>query len=164
MAKDPLILKLNSDQIKRIEAGESFAVNADDGSHLVVLLLKEAVPVAVELPGTAPNHPNTEEKVELFASLFVGRSDVYANRWENKAGKSGYSPACDNIWKPGVCQLRPRRPDAGQQGRERHPTVRPGSEKLDVPWQRSRSRGILSSLQPYRDSQAQRLGTLGLPQ
>jgi len=105
MAKAPLILKLNSDQIKRIEAGESLAVNADDGSPLVVLLQKEPGPVTVELPGTAPNHPNTEEKVELFASLFVGRPDVYANRWENKAGKSGYIPACDNIWKPGVCQL-----------------------------------------------------------
>ncbi len=43
------------------------------------------------------------EKIALFQSLFRGRPDVYANRWENKKGRSGYSPACDNEWKPGIC-------------------------------------------------------------
>jgi len=38
---------------------------------------------------------DTKEKVRLFMSLFKGREDVYARRWENsKKGKSGYSPAC----------------------------------------------------------------------
>jgi len=32
-------------------------------------------------------------KVVLFRSLFRGREDVYAVRWEGKGGKSGYSPA-----------------------------------------------------------------------
>ncbi len=45
----------------------------------------------------------TEEKVVLFRKLFQGRTDVYPIRWENKAGKSGYSPACANEWKSGVC-------------------------------------------------------------
>lgn len=36
----------------------------------------------------------TEEKIRLFRSLFRGREDVYALRWEGKNGKSGYSPAC----------------------------------------------------------------------
>ncbi len=45
------------------------------------------------------------EKVRLFMSLFRGRDDVYAKRWENKAkGIAGYSPACGNEWKPGICQ------------------------------------------------------------
>ena len=44
-------------------------------------------------------------KIRLFQSLFRGRGDVYAKRWENKAkGTSGYSPACGNEWKPGICQ------------------------------------------------------------
>ena len=30
-------------------------------------------------------------KIALFRSLFCGREDVYAVRWEGKAGKSGYS-------------------------------------------------------------------------
>jgi hypothetical protein len=43
----------------------------------------------------------TDEKVKLFASLFRGREDVYPVRWESKAGKSGYSPACANEWRAG---------------------------------------------------------------
>ena len=44
------------------------------------------------------------EKVKLFKGLFRGRSDVFAVRWESKRGTSGYSPACANEWKPGVCR------------------------------------------------------------
>ena len=44
-----------------------------------------------------------EEKIQLFGSLFRGRSDVFAVRWENQAGRSGYSVACHNEWKPGLC-------------------------------------------------------------
>lgn len=49
-------------------------------------------------------YSSKEDKIELFMSLFRGRSDVYARRWENKKGKSGYSPVCLNEWIPGVCQ------------------------------------------------------------
>lgn len=44
-----------------------------------------------------------EEKIQLFSSLFRGRSDVFAVRWENQAGRSGYSVACHKEWKPGLC-------------------------------------------------------------
>ena len=47
---------------------------------------------------------STEEKVALFRRLFRSRDDVYARRWESKKGKSGYSPACGNEWKPGLCE------------------------------------------------------------
>ena len=44
-------------------------------------------------------------KVALFRSLFVGRDDVYALRWENSSGRSGWSPAVKGGWanarKPG---------------------------------------------------------------
>ncbi|PIE53423.1 DEAD/DEAH box helicase [Candidatus Fermentibacteria bacterium] len=43
------------------------------------------------------------DKIKLFRDLFRGRKDVFALRWEAKSGKSGYSPACANEWKPGVC-------------------------------------------------------------
>jgi len=47
---------------------------------------------------------SNEEKVALFFSLFRGREDVYARRWEGRDGqKSGYSPVCRNEWVPGVC-------------------------------------------------------------
>ncbi len=44
-----------------------------------------------------------EDKIELFRSYFRGREDVYPIRWQNKQGKSGYSPACSNEWTT-VCQ------------------------------------------------------------
>ena len=61
---------------------------------------------------TTPSHPAvqvpsdlaTENKIKLFKSLFKGRTDVFPKRWESRNGKSGYSPACDNEWKPSLCE------------------------------------------------------------
>jgi hypothetical protein len=45
------------------------------------------------------------QKITLFRSLFQGREDIFARRWENpRNGKTGYSPACLNDWKRGICQ------------------------------------------------------------
>jgi superfamily II DNA or RNA helicase len=53
---------------------------------------------AVESPLSKP------QKVALFRNLFSGRTDVFPQRWENKAkGKSGYSPTCANLWVAGLC-------------------------------------------------------------
>ncbi|MBN2807574.1 MAG: DEAD/DEAH box helicase family protein [Prolixibacteraceae bacterium] len=55
-------------------------------------------------PAITNNSPSSE-KIQLFLSLFKGRDDVFACRWENqKKETSGYSPACSNEWKPGICQ------------------------------------------------------------
>jgi hypothetical protein len=35
----------------------------------------------------------------LFRSLFHERDDVYAVRWENADGRSGYMPKADRDWK-----------------------------------------------------------------
>ncbi len=46
-----------------------------------------------------------QEKVMLFRSLFKGRDDVYAKRWENKKkGTNGYSPFCLNEWASKLCK------------------------------------------------------------
>jgi len=45
-----------------------------------------------------------DKKVALFSSLFIARTDVFATRWQNKQGKSGYTPACQNEWKRGICK------------------------------------------------------------
>jgi len=46
--------------------------------------------------------------VALFRRLFRGRTDVYPIRWESKtSGKSGYTPACANEWRAGICE-KPR--------------------------------------------------------
>ena len=42
---------------------------------------------------------SVQEKVALFRSLFKGRDDVYASFWINeRSGKKGYSPACEDPW------------------------------------------------------------------
>jgi hypothetical protein len=49
-----------------------------------------------------------DERVALFLKLVRCRTSVYPKMWENKKkGTKGYSPACDNEWRPGVCE-KPR--------------------------------------------------------
>lgn len=45
-------------------------------------------------------------KITLFNSLFKGRQDVFAVRWESKNGNSNYTPACAHEWKKPIC-LKP---------------------------------------------------------
>jgi superfamily II DNA or RNA helicase len=45
----------------------------------------------------------TRDKLALFRTRFVGRTDVYPLRWQNASGRSGYAPACHNEWLAGVC-------------------------------------------------------------
>ncbi|MBT2694494.1 DEAD/DEAH box helicase [Bacillus sp. ISL-55] len=45
-----------------------------------------------------------EAKVQLYRSLFKGRPDVYALRWEAKDGRAGYLPACAHEWDRPICQ------------------------------------------------------------
>ncbi len=52
-------------------------------------------------PSAAPikNELSPAEKVAIFRSLFRGREDVYAVRFERADGKSGYGPASERDWK-----------------------------------------------------------------
>ena len=50
------------------------------------------------------NNSSPEDKIDLFISLFRGRTDVYAKRWEKSDGKSGYSPVCLNEWEKSFCE------------------------------------------------------------
>jgi hypothetical protein len=61
-------------------------------------------PVAPKAVATSqPNFPrvqlSTEQKIRLFRSLFRGREDVYAARWESPDGRHGYSPVAQRDWK-----------------------------------------------------------------
>jgi len=56
-------------------------------------------------PVEAEDSPSSRKvKIALLRSLFRGREDVYAVRWESRKGKSGYSPACANEWDPLLCR------------------------------------------------------------
>ena len=46
---------------------------------------------------------NTSQKIALFIQLFRGRQDIFANRWQNKQERSGYSVACHNEWQKDKC-------------------------------------------------------------
>ena len=70
--------------------------------------LTALVPVPVPAPEPPGPSLSTAQKVALFRRLFRGRTDVFPVRWEAKtSGKSGYSPACANEWRAGVCE-KPR--------------------------------------------------------
>jgi len=54
--------------------------------------------------GQLTKYTPLQEKVQLFASLFRGRDDVFARLWSSqKTGKKGYSPVCEYEWQPGIC-------------------------------------------------------------
>ncbi|MBR9910813.1 MAG: DEAD/DEAH box helicase family protein [Gammaproteobacteria bacterium] len=63
--------------------------------------------LAQSLSPYKPQQLTSDQKVALFQALFKGRTDVYATRWQNSIGRSGYSVACHNEWVPGVCN-KPR--------------------------------------------------------
>jgi superfamily II DNA or RNA helicase len=88
-----------------------------ENARLIALLESHGIEwrLPPELPPTAAisiepasSCLSTNEKVALFRRLFRGRTDVYPVRWESKTtGESGYSPACANEWRAGVCH-KPR--------------------------------------------------------
>ena len=86
----------------------------EENDRLIALLeshgidWRAAQPPTLEVRDPEPSRLSTAEKVALFRRLFRGRTDVYPIRWEAKtSGKSGYSPACANEWRTGVCE-KPR--------------------------------------------------------
>lgn len=60
-------------------------------------------PLGTPARATTPLTP--VEKIALFEELFACRKEVFPKLWENsKTGKKGYSPACNNEWRSGVCE------------------------------------------------------------
>lgn len=56
-----------------------------------------------QIEGIVTSASPARDKLELFRSLFTGRKDVYAHGYRRKDGGIGYTPACTNEWKPGIC-------------------------------------------------------------
>jgi len=91
---------------------ETLAELQAENARLVALLEAHGVAWRLAPPRAAPNAESsrlsTADKVALFRRLFRGRDDVFPIRWESRTtGKSGYSPACANEWRAGVCE-KPR--------------------------------------------------------
>ena len=62
---------------------------------------------AVESAMPVNKEERARKRIALFRSLFRGREDVYARRWENADGRHGYSPAAVKDWKA----IRESRPE-----------------------------------------------------
>jgi hypothetical protein len=83
----------------------------DENARLRRLLAAHSIPIPHLAPenqtptktiGTAPPVDKDErarKRIALFRSLFRGREDVYARRWENADGRWGYMPAAVKDWK-----------------------------------------------------------------
>ncbi len=89
------------DELARLRAENARLVGLLD-AHGIAWRVPEPVAAVVSAVPLS-----TDDKVALFRRLFRGRTDIYPVRWESKAGKTGYSPACANEWRAGVCE-KPR--------------------------------------------------------
>jgi superfamily II DNA or RNA helicase len=61
---------------------------------------------ALEQHAGGPQTSTAAGRVALFSSLFRGRPDVFATRWESRTqpDRSGWAPRCANEWRPGICE------------------------------------------------------------
>jgi len=76
----------------------------EQNEHAIGAAVSDGQSVVNSILSTINGKSNVVYKVRLFMSLFKGRDDVYAIRWESKKkGSSGYSPCCRNEWQRGVC-------------------------------------------------------------
>jgi superfamily II DNA or RNA helicase len=83
----------------------------EENARLQRLLAVHGIPIpklALEKPPptktveSAPPEDKEEgarKRIALFRSLFRGREDAYAQRWQRADGRSGYSPAAIKDWK-----------------------------------------------------------------
>jgi superfamily II DNA or RNA helicase len=93
---------------------DPMAVLQAENERLIALLEANGIDwhrsTSVPTPSGKPESSrlSADAKVALFRRLFRCRTDVYPVRWESRtSGKSGYSPACANEWRAGVCN-KPR--------------------------------------------------------
>lgn len=83
-----------------MERAAQTKVTAEPALPLEGQVLSREMPIA--------HGSSVDVKIALFRSLFRGREDIYARRFESaKSGRSGYAPACGNEWVRGVCE-KPR--------------------------------------------------------
>ncbi|TAK32175.1 MAG: DEAD/DEAH box helicase [Chloroflexota bacterium] len=87
----------------------------EENSRLKSLLIAHGIPWEQAKGGNIGNQPillpthedgrhlDSTAKVSRFRRLFRGRTDSYPIRWESAKGRSGYTPACGNEWRPGIC-------------------------------------------------------------
>jgi hypothetical protein len=72
----------------------------EHGIQIPAVQSTTGIPIATSaLPSAHIPVLKAEQRIALFRSLFHGRDDVYAVRWENADGRYGYMPKADRDWK-----------------------------------------------------------------
>ena len=84
-------LREENARLRRLLAAHSIAIPQLEPASPPAKTIEAAPPVDKE--------ERARHRIALFRSLFRGREDVYARRWEREDGKSGYSPAAIKDWK-----------------------------------------------------------------
>lgn len=98
---------------QEINAGDAHEITAIDKRIAELNVEREQLlqrkQIILNRPKSHQTHANlsTAQKIYLFKKLFKGRADIFATRWQNSQGRSGYSVACSNEWVKKVCE-KPR--------------------------------------------------------
>lgn len=109
MSRDTETIETLRKKLSRLRE-ESLQLEAEIAAHDAdqQLGLDSAFATAAADVSPAPLPTTPAAKIALFMDLFGTRRSVFPKLWENaKAGRKGYSPACDHEWRSGVCQ-KPR--------------------------------------------------------
>lgn len=109
MSRDAETIEVLREKLRRLRE-ESLQLEADIAARDAdcQLRLDSATDVAALDSGPVPTPTTPADKIALFLDRFGTRRSVFPKLWENlKTGRKGYSPACDNEWRSGVCQ-KPR--------------------------------------------------------
>lgn len=96
---------LKSDSLQSIAQIDAQLAELEQEKNQLLALreqLQQPSPIAPDSKLYTP-----DQKIAIFRGLFRGRTDIFANRWQNKQGRSGYSVACNNEWVQGTCH-KPR--------------------------------------------------------
>ena len=85
-------LREENARLRRLLAEHGIPISA------TLLDIKAPVPTGEPLGDRTTVSGKAEQRIGLFRSLFRGREDVYAVRWESPDGRSGYAPKADRDW------------------------------------------------------------------
>lgn len=108
LVKRIIELERENSELKRMLGLIGGAVSDDESSQPVEMVASTYTQTKATFENSFDKYRSPQEKIALFRSLFRGREDVYAARWQSvTTGRSGYSPACANEWLAGLC-LKPK--------------------------------------------------------
>jgi len=86
----------SGEKLRDISAIDSRLAELEQGKQQLIALreeLQKSKPTPLVSNSFFP-----EQKISILRSLFRGRTDIFANRWQNQQGRSGYSVVCKNEW------------------------------------------------------------------